>query len=188
MVNALHVITRDVVTGLPLADVVLASADAHVQCQSSFAWSLRRLDFLDTVFAQTEPAQFTTGGGWIPGNVGDKGTFGFVAGVQADGTLTGHVVYIDHSVNFGIESTQITAFTPGCTTNIGGTATTSDGSSVRFHLTVQDNGEPGRHDTFDIQVTDDIQYANGNVLGGGNIQADGTFAGGRVLSHGPSCL
>src|SRR5207248_2720434 len=35
-VNALHVTTRDVLTGQLLADVTLASANAQVQCQSGF--------------------------------------------------------------------------------------------------------------------------------------------------------
>src|SRR5205807_4781030 len=78
-VNALHVTTRDVLTGQPLADVTLASANAQVQCQGGSAWNFHQLDSLDVVFAQTSPGQFTSGGGWVPGNFADKATFGFFA-------------------------------------------------------------------------------------------------------------
>src|SRR5438132_4397065 len=93
-VNALHVTTRDVLTGQPLADVTLASANAQVQCQSGFASNFPRLDLLDVVFAQTSPGHLTSGGAWVQGNRGDKATFGFFAGTQTDGTVAGHVVFI----------------------------------------------------------------------------------------------
>jgi hypothetical protein len=184
-VNALHVTTRDILTGQQLANVALASATAQIQCQGSFARNLRKLGFVDPVFAQTDPAQFTSGGGWVPGNLGDKATFGFFAAAQSDGTFTGHVVFIDHGpADFSMESTSITAFTPGCTSTIKGKGT-SNGSPVDFTAQMHDDGEPGTRDTFRIEATG---YANSDpTLGGGNIQADSTWAGGKVLSHRPSC-
>jgi hypothetical protein len=188
-VNALHVTTRDVLTGQPLADVTLASANAQVQCQGGFALNFPRLDLVDVVFAQTRSGQFTSGGGWVLGNFGDKATFGFVAGTQTDGTVTGHVVFIDHSANFSIESTAITNVDTSvpCQATIMGNAT-SNGNPVHFTVTVQDNGEPGTRDTFHIEVEDGTAYTNSsNMLGGGNIEADGTWAGGRALRQGQGC-
>ena len=192
-VNALHVTTRDVLTGQPLADVTLASANAQVQCQSGFASNFPSLDLLDVVFAQTSSGQFTSGGGWVPGNLrdnSDKATFGFFAGTQTDGTVAGHVVFIDHSVGFSMESTSITnvdTTSVACQATIIGNGT-SNGSSVHFRVTVQDHGEPGTHDTFQISVQDGTFYSNSSdMLGGGNIQVDGTWAGGRVLAHAQPC-
>src|SRR2546429_4493642 len=63
-VNALHVMTQDTITGQPIADVALASAESRIDCAGG--WSAGE--------------NWVTGGGWIPGNAGGKATFGFVAG------------------------------------------------------------------------------------------------------------
>src|SRR3989442_8110778 len=62
-VNALHVMTQNTITGQPIADVALASAESKIDCA-----------------AGSSPGEnWVTGGGWIPGNAGGKATFGFGA-------------------------------------------------------------------------------------------------------------
>src|SRR5256886_4631817 len=66
IVNALHVLTHDTITGQPIADVALGNADAKIDCAAGWC-----------------PGQdWVTGGGWIEGlgGPGTKATFGFVAG------------------------------------------------------------------------------------------------------------
>ncbi|HEV8617301.1 MAG TPA: choice-of-anchor P family protein [Methylomirabilota bacterium] len=181
-VNALHVTTRDALTGQPLADVVLATADTEIQCQTGSALSAQ------TAWAQSTEPEFGSGGGWIFTS-GGKGTFGFVAGIQADGTPTGHLVYVDHGIDFSVESTSITRVTPGsdsCTSTIEGDGT-SNGAPVQFRITVHDGGEPGRSDTLQIDVAGAASYTASGPLAGGNIEIDGSFAGGKVLAHGHAC-
>lgn len=184
-VNVLHVTTFDLLTQQPTADVVLASANAQLECQSGFASIFPRLGWFSPVYAQTDPDKSASGGGWVPGNLGSKATFGFFATTETDGTFKGHVLFIDHSMSFSMESTSITVFTPGCTSTIQGTGN-SNGTPVDFIVEVHDDGEPGIRDTFKIEVSNG--YSNAALtLGGGNLQADGTWAGGKVLAHKPSC-
>src|SRR2546421_133232 len=82
-VVALHVITIDAITGQVLADVQLAIADAMIDCQPGSG----------------PPGDATTGGGWITLTSGGKGTFGVGAAYRPDGSLTGHLVYIDHDID-----------------------------------------------------------------------------------------
>jgi hypothetical protein len=184
-VNALHVATRDALTGQPLADVVLASADAEIQCLTGSALSTQ------SAWAQSTASGFASGGGWIP-TPGGKATFGLVAGVQQDSTVTGHIVYVDHgAADFSMESTAITAFTAtACTATFKGNGTATSGGmtgDVMFQVTVQDNGEPGRNDNFTIQVSGAFTYSASGTLAGGNLEVDGSFAGGKVLAHGNAC-
>ena len=184
-VNALRVTTRDALTGQPLADVVLATADAEIQCLTGSALST------PPAWAQSTQPDFASGGGWIP-TQGGRATFGLVAGIQQDSTLTGHLVYIDHgAVDFSLESASITSFTASvCTATFKGNGTASSGGmtgNVTFEVTLQDNGEPGRNDTFAIQVSGAFTYSANATLAGGNLEVDGTFAGGKVLAHGNTC-
>jgi len=152
-VVALHVITIDAITGQVLADVQLAIADAMIDCQPG-----------------SGPAgSSTTGGGWItltPG--GGKGTFGVSAAFRPDGSLAGHLVYTDHDIDLKVQSTAMTDFVPGCTSQIDGTAT-ANSAPVTFNVTVTDHGEPGTADTFSI-VIPELGYSQSDTLGGGNIQ------------------
>src|SRR5205807_4910305 len=69
IVNALHVTTTDSITHQQLADVVLSSADAKIDCSAG----------------SPPNQQFVTGGGWIIAETtGGKGTFGLVAGNKPD--------------------------------------------------------------------------------------------------------
>jgi hypothetical protein len=183
VVNALHVITRDALSGQDLAEVVLATADAQIQCPTGLV--------VAEPVAAADPA-ITDGGGWIP--VGsDKGTFGLLGGFASDGTTpAGHLAYVDHGVDLAIESTSITAFAAsGCSSKMAGTGTGHMGGvsgNVQFNLGMQDRGEPGRNDIFEIHVTGAFTYDAGpTALAGGNLQIDGTFAGGKLLAHGNAC-
>jgi len=182
VVNALHVITRDPLSGQSLADVVLATADAQIQCPTGLV--------LSEPVAAADPV-FTDGGGWIPVSA-DKGTFGLLGGFASDGTPTGHLAYVDHGVDLAIESTSITAFAASaCASKMSGTGTGHMGGvsgTVQFNLGMQDGGEPGRNDIFEIHVTGAFTYDAGpSALAGGNLQIDGTFAGGKLLAHGNTC-
>jgi hypothetical protein len=177
-VNALHVTTLDPITRLAVADVVLATADAAIQCQPGSALSA------PPAWAQSTQPEFATGGGWIFVGEG-KATFGFFAGTDG----TGHLVYDDHDVDLIIESTSMTSVTADChsTIHAAGIATTGGTTQeVTFQVDVTDAGEPGRNDTFAIQV-DSLFYGRAGTLGGGNIEVDGSFAGGKVLAHGRAC-
>jgi hypothetical protein len=157
-VTALHVTTRDNVTGQLLADVKLAIADAQIDCQPG-----------------SGPAgQFMTGGGWITGETTGKGTFGVVGGTDSDGSPRGHLVYIDHGTpSFTVQSTTILTFTPGCPSTIAGQGSSNVGS-VTFTVTLQDKRDPGvGFDTFTIHADGPagFTYTAGGVIEGGNIQA-----------------
>jgi hypothetical protein len=158
-VNALHVTTRNAITGQELADVVLAMSNASIDCQPGAGPS----------------GSFTTGGGWIP-VAGGKANFGVHGGFEKDGiTPTGHLVYHDHPANFRLESTSITGYGPfACGATITGNANSNRGQ-VTFTVTVTDSGEPGTNDTFTIQVTGGTPPYPGasDNLGGGNIKVHG---------------
>src|SRR5258708_12267501 len=80
-VNALHVIVPAVL-GVAGADVVVSSAHADVTCQGVPACVGK---------------DFVTGGGFITGTpLGAKGNFWVGGGIKDDGTLWGHLEYIDH--------------------------------------------------------------------------------------------
>ncbi len=152
-VSGLHVTTIDPITGQVLADVVLALAEAIIDCQ-----------------AGSGPAgSSTTGGGWIPAS-GGKGTFGVHGGLDSSGLPTGHLVYHDHAVDFRLESTSISNVTSaGCVTTIFGSGNSSLGPAD-FRVDVTDAGEPGTSDSFQIQVFGAAYPGAGGSLGGGNIQ------------------
>lgn len=79
-VNALHVLIPGV------ADVVISSAHADVTCQPAPPSACVGKDFV-------------TGGGWILGPSGAKANFGVGGGFKQDGTLFGHLEFIDHGGN-----------------------------------------------------------------------------------------
>ena len=159
IVNALHVTTTDSITHQQLADVVLSSADAKIDCSAG----------------SPPNQQFVTGGGWIIAETtGGKGTFGLVAGNKPDDSSMGHLVYIDHAIDLRVQSASI-IFNGTCTFSGTGTGTMGGVSGpVNFTVSVTDNGEPGTNDTFQINVTGTFQYDSSFspvLLSGGNIQA-----------------
>ncbi len=159
-VTALHVTTRDTLTGALLAEVKLAIGDAQIDCAPG-----------------SPPAgAATSGGGWITVSTGGKGTFGMIGGTRPDGSTMGHLVYINHDTGLTVQSTSVTTFNSGCTTFISGSGTGSAGT-VDFQVTVTDNGEPGSLDTFTITVTG----------GGSDSQPPTTLGGGNIKVHRPHC-
>ena len=154
IVNALHVLTHDTITGQPIADVALGNADAKIDCAAG--WS---------------PGEdWVTGGGWIDGvgGPGTKATFGFVAGPVGQPTR-GHLTLKDNSAGQTVHGTVITSFTE-CTSGVSHFDGT-DTNAVAFQVDTGDHGDPGAGlDTFTITAG---IYSNAGTLMGGNIQDHG---------------
>jgi hypothetical protein len=154
-VNALHVTTFVPLTGQLLADVVISSAHADITCA-----------------ACAPPAgDFVTGGGWITGtSSGARGNFGVGGGIKQNG-LWGHLTYIDHGANGPkVKGTGVTGYevTGPTSRRITGTAEVDGVGGFTYTVDVTDNGEPGREDTFTIELSNG--YRALGTLRGGNIQ------------------
>jgi hypothetical protein len=122
----------------------------------------------------TDCDDFVTGGGWIVGTpTGAKGNFGVHGGFR-NGKFWGGLNYIDHASGMHVKSTDVTAYTEiseNCRQiNF---KVTIDGVAGTAIVKVCDNGEPGRNDTFDIQLSNGYKASGdlaGQHPGGGNIQ------------------
>jgi hypothetical protein len=157
-VNALHVS----VTGI--GDVIVSSAHADITCQPAPA-------------PPSPPppgcpgSDFVTGGGWIIGTPsGARANFGVGGGLK-QGQLWGHLAYIDHaSSGPQVKGTGVTLYqiVDAVTRHIEGTAQVNGQDGVTYKVDVADNGEPGRNDTFTLELSNGYR-ATGN-LAGGNIQ------------------
>lgn len=149
-VNALHIIVNGV------ADIVIASAHADITCAGQPA---------------CEGQDFVTGGGWIPGTPsGAKGNFGVAGGIK-NGSLWGHLTYIDHGPNGPkVKGTAVTSYVVlGPTARrIEGLAEINGQGGFTYRVDVTDNGEPGRSDTFALMLSNG--YTGSGNLAGGNIQ------------------
>ncbi|HEU5261533.1 MAG TPA: choice-of-anchor P family protein [Gemmatimonadales bacterium] len=151
-VNALRVVVDGV------ADVIIASAHADIGCP---------------VAPPPPPPScrdFVTGGGWITGTPsGAKANFG-VAGGLKNGALWGHLTYIDHGANLKVKGTGVTDYMElGPTSRrIVGTAEINGQTASTYTVDVTDDGEPGRNDTFLLELSNG--YRASGALGGGNIQ------------------
>src|SRR2546428_13337426 len=98
-VTALHVTTRDTLTGQLLAEVKLGIGDAQIDCAPG-----------------SPPAgAATSGGGWITLSSGGKGTFGMIGGTQPAGGTMGHFVFIKHDKGLAGQSTSVGTFNAGWT-------------------------------------------------------------------------
>ena len=158
-VNALHIKVPGV------ADVIVSSAHADITCQP----------------APPPPvctgADFATGGGWITGTPsGAKANFGVAGGIK-QGQFWGHLTYIDHGPNGPrVKGTGVTVYkvVNPTTRHIEGTAQVNGQDGFTYQVDVADNGEPGRSDTFTLQLS-------------GGYGASGTLAGGNIQLHVPSC-
>jgi len=131
-------------------------------------------------FASSPIVKKVTGGGWILRCTTYKCTFGFNAEELEDGTLRGNVEYVDHEHGYphvhgyDITALRITdheAWIDGiCRLN-------GDNTPREFWVHVHDEGEPGKHDVFRIEIPS-IGYDSGHEElgfpgdrgGGGNIQ------------------
>ncbi len=147
-VNALHVVIPGV------ADVVIASAHADIACSAK---------------PVCQGGDFVTGGGWIITPSGSRANFA-VAGGLKNGSLWGHLHYIDHGTNLKVKGTGVTAYvvTGPTSRHIEGTCEIN-GVPGTYAVDVADEGEPGRgRDLFRITLS--TGYTAGNALAGGNIQ------------------
>lgn len=117
---------------------------------------------------------FYTGGGWIVGTpTKAKANFGVHGGIR-NGALWGGLNYIDHGMRMHVKSSELTDYT----------ALTDIGRELKFNVTIDgqpgtavvqlyDNGEPGRNDTFSIQLSNGYSASGdlgGTYHGGGNLQ------------------
>jgi hypothetical protein len=149
-VNALHIMIPGV------ADIVVASAHADIQCGGGPPQCPSGNDFV-------------TSGGWIDGTpTGARANFGIAGGVK-NGSLWGHLTYIDHGAGMKVKGTGVTAYTATGPTSrhIEGTATIN-GDPGTYQVDLNDKGEPGRNDT--IQVAFSNGYTASDTLDGGNVQ------------------
>lgn len=146
------------------SEIIVSSAESDINC---------------SIISQE--CSKVTGGGFITG-VEDaknhKANFGF----NARPDLNGHLNYVDHTIKLHVKSIDdLTAFScvPACpgsgnemasegARDFSGNARLNDGSMVSYHVCVEDNGEPGRADWFQIDLSNG--YSNQGFLEGGNIQ------------------
>jgi hypothetical protein len=127
------------------------------------------------------PCDFITAGGFVKKDNGQHANFGAHGGCK-NGQFWGHVNFVDHEQNYHISSTEITGylFDPDRpnTRDICGWARTNDEDVVQFRVSMTDNGEPGRSDTFGIvldragspHVGDRFYRLSSRPLEGGNVQ------------------
>jgi len=112
---------------------------------------------------------FVTGGGWINDN--GKATFGVSGGIK-NGKFWGQLSFNDHQKNgVRVKSTKITAYIyiDAVTRQIEGEAKVNGQGSYAFKVVVVDKGEPGRTDSFSLDISS-IGYSVSGTLKGGNIQ------------------
>ena len=151
-VNALHVIVLNPLDGSTLANIIVASSHADITCANT----------------RCTGGDFITGGGYIttPG----RNTFGVAGGLKSRG-FWGHLTYIDHATGMKVKGTGVTGYTVTGPTSrrITGTAEINGAPGFTYIVDVADNGEPGRQDTFMIQLFPS-GYTAAGTLTGGNIQ------------------
>ena len=116
---------------------------------------------------------FVTGGGWINVSSHDKATFAVSGGIKDD-KFWGNLSYNDHKNNVKVKSTSVTAYIviDANTRQIEGAAKLNDHTAVTYKVVVVDNGEPGRNDSFSIELSNGY-HASGILSGrscSGNIQ------------------
>jgi len=115
-----------------------------------------------------ECRDFVTGGGWI--NVdGEKATFG-VSGGLIKGKYWGNLSFEDHSSpGMKVKSTRVTAYLviDAVTRQIEGIAKVNGLGDIGYKVIVVDNAEPGRDDSFTLELTNG--YTASGTLTGGNI-------------------
>jgi hypothetical protein len=118
-------------------------------------------------------------GGWILTLLGDKGTFGGNARIEADGAITrGQFEYHDHNsllpINFhSINVLVIVCDADGERADIYGTGDVNGVGPVDYRIRVRDGGEPGSTpgpDTYQIITAAYTSGPEDNPLRGGNIQ------------------
>lgn len=115
-----------------------------------------------------------SGGGWFVSGV-TKRHFGVDATYNAGAAMPGGSVTYDDHAGTEVSANVVDRFrVSGTTAVFSGPATVNGRVGYRYEVTVTDNGEPGRTDTFKITLTrvGDLSwsYSASGTLGGGNIQ------------------
>jgi hypothetical protein len=159
-VNALHIVIPGL---LPGTDTDLTVAQAHADITCARPAPPPRCD---------SSKDFVTGGGWIVPPSGSRANFAVAGGIK-NGSYWGHLSYIDHGTGMKVKGTGVTAYTVTGPTSrhIEGTAEVDGVSGYTYKADVDDRGEPGRSDTFALQISNG--YTAGGKLAGGNIQLHG---------------
>jgi len=152
-VSALHIIVPALVPGSGTdTDIVIAKAHADIHCGVTFC-----------------PADkdFVTGGGW---EANPRRNFAVGGGIK-NGGFWGHLLFIDHTTGVKVQGTGVTAYlvTGPTTRHIEGTCN-ANGSPCTYSADVDDQGEPGTNDVFDLSVSGVPVPAAWGSLAGGNIQ------------------
>ncbi|MCA1585546.1 MAG: hypothetical protein LC791_12535 [Acidobacteria bacterium] len=130
------------------------------------------------------PCDFTTSGGFVFMDFGQKANFGAHGGCK-NGEFWGHINYMDHALNYHVNSLEVTGYLaplPGSNVrDVCGVATTNapEPQPVWFRIRLVDNGEPGRADLFGIRLS------NGYVVTTRTLGA-GSPRGGNVQVHDPN--
>ncbi|HVF03518.1 MAG TPA: S8 family serine peptidase [Frankiaceae bacterium] len=114
-----------------------------------------------------------SGGGWFPAD-GTRRSFAVTAEYHAGaGAPGGALRYSDGTTTVAADIVDRLSISGG-TATVTGPATVDGGTGYRYRVTITDNGEPGRADTFAIEVTKvggllPVHRASG-TLGGGNVR------------------
>ena len=160
---------RKTITGMSIAGAVALAFSIAVPTTVSA-----------TGFVQA-PCDFITAGGFVLKDGGQHANFGVHGGCK-HGQFWGHLNFVDHQQNYHVSSTEITGylFDPAQPNkrDICGWARTNDDEVVRFRVSLTDNGEPGRNDTFGIildragtpHTGDRFYVLSSRTLQGGNVQ------------------
>ena len=111
-----------------------------------------------------------TGGGSID-VAGGIGTFGFIVQRQAaDQSIKGDLQYVNHSNGEKVHSVMFDSLVITSNTAAFGGACTVNNAPCTFTVEVQDNGEPGTNDSFNITVNAGPTEGAGEKLRSGDIQ------------------
>jgi len=130
-------------------DLVVARAHADIVCGVKFC---------------PVDKDFVTGGGWEDS---PRRNFAVAGGIK-NGGFWGHLMFTNHATGEKVKGTGVTAYGgTGTTRHIEGTYD-NNGSPGLYQVDVDDQGEPGRNDTF-MLLLNGVPAASG-TLAGGNIQ------------------
>lgn len=135
------------------------------------------------------PCDFTTSGGFVVTDAGQKANFGVHGGCK-NGEFWGHLNLVDHATGYHVNSVEITAYVapfPSATAypkkftrDVCGIAETNDPNEgqIFFRARLVDGGEPGTLDMFGLKLS------NGKMI---SVRPLGTAKpGGNVQLHDPN--
>jgi hypothetical protein len=157
-VTALRITAQDPLLGE--VEVIVARAHADITCRG----------------CTDQGDDFHTGGGWFRDGADQFRHHFAVAGGYKNGGPWGHLTY--KSEDYQLNGGEVESYTPDpmdpSQALITGRGRLRNGSTAWFKVTVDDNGEPGRADTFTIELFEaegmPAFHTAGGTLAGGNIQ------------------